>query len=175
MTFSDQVLVFIQPGFKVLDLGAGKGWFSRKCLEKQAIVTAVDRSAPENLSPGIDWHTMDVKEFVERLPEKEVFDIIYSRNLIQFLDSDWVEKKLIPTLIEHLRPAGIIAIQTFYQDPEPPFESKVPSIYTVDDLRTMLAPLQILQAKGFSDNAPDMAGIPRTFFLTNIIAKKVQA
>lgn len=172
MTFSDTVLEYIHPGYKILDLGAGNGWFARKCLEHQAVVTAVDRQDAKEQHPDIDWRQMDVKEFLERLPEKEKYQVIFSRNLIQFLDSDWVREKLLPTLAEHLQPGGVIAIQTFYRDPEPAFESPLSSLYTANELRSLLQPMQILHEREHSEASPDMKGIPRKFFLTNIIAKK---
>lgn len=172
MTFSKKVLEYAFPGAKILDLGAGDGWFSRKCLEKQAMVTAVDRKLSPDQHPEIDWHQMDVQAYVERLQEKDMFDIVYSRNLIQFLEGDWVENKLIPILVNHLRPGGIIAIQTFYRDPEPPFERAVSSLWAVKDLQRLLPKLQVLQKGEISDMSPDMRGIPRRFFLTNLIAKK---
>lgn len=174
MTFSEKVLEYIQPGSHVLDLGAGNGWFSRQAADRQAKVTAVDLVAPNKESQEIDWQAMSVQEFVERWPKDQEYDLIFSRNLIQFLDATWTEHMFIPALIQHLRSGGIIAIQTFFRDPEPSFERSLSSLYTVTDLRKLLDPLTIVDNAEFSDQSKDMKGIPRTFFITNIIAKKIE-
>lgn len=172
MTFSQKVLQYIHPGHKVLDLGAGDGWFARECLMQQAVVTAVDLKPPPVLDRDIDWHTMNVKDFLDRLPTRELFQVIYSRNLIQFLDNAWVRDSLLPQLIQHLQPGGILAIQTFYRDPEPAFKSTAPSLFTVDDLTALLRQLHMVYAREFSETSPDMIGVSRKFFITNMITQK---
>ncbi len=172
MTFSQKTLHYIHPGSKVLDLGAGDGRFSRECAGLQASVTAIDVKPATTPDPNIDWQTMKVEDFVERLPKTEMFDVIFSRNLIQFLDSTWIQETFFPTLLEHLQPHGVLAIQTFYRDPEPPFESKVSSLFTPDLLRGMLLPLKVVHERQFSETSPDMKGIQRMFYVTNLIAQK---
>ncbi len=172
MTFSATALKYIQPGFKVLDLGAGDGWFSRECIARQALVTAVDVQPPAEQHPDIDWQTMKVEDYVDRLPSTEMFDVIFSRNLIQFLDSVWVEEIFFPTLIQHLKTHGVLAIETFYCDPEPPFEARVSSLFTLDDLKSMMPLLPIVHERQYSETSPDMRGVIRKFFVSEIIVQK---
>ncbi len=172
MTFSQKTLQYIQPGSKVLDLGAGDGWFSQQALEQDALVTAVDAKAPKEQLQGIDWHVVKVQDFINKLQSQDQFNIIFSRNLIQFLDSNYVLEKLLPALTEHLQSEGILAIQTFYQDPEPPFENKVSSLFTPLDIKGALSSFHVLSEKQFEDDSVDMKGIPRKFFITNIILQK---
>lgn len=172
MTFSQKTLEYVYPGSKVLDLGAGDGWFSRECVARLALVTAVDTQPAVTPHPQIDWDVTNVKDYLERLPAIEMFDVIFSRNLVQFLDTDWVKETMFPMLLKHLSPNGVIAIQTFYQDPEPPFESKVTSLFTLSGLKDVLLPTKILNERQFSETSPDMNGVTRTFFVTNIIAQK---
>lgn len=172
MTFAEKTLHFVQPESKVLDLGSGNGWFAREVIDLGGIVTAVDKNRPPEIPRGVTWFHQDVHEYLTQLQSSETFNLIFSRNLIQFLDREWVQKTFFPKLISHLAPSGIIAIQTFYQNPEPPFERPLKSTYTEADLQAMLGPLNILHHRQFSNDAPDMKGVPRTFFITNCIAQK---
>lgn len=172
MNFSEKALEFVQPDSKVLDLGAGNGWFSKECLQRGAIVTAVDQKRLVENLPEIDWQTVSIQDFIDQLPTSNTYNLIYSRNLIQFLDADWVETTLWPILLERLESGGIIAVQTFYQDPEPPFETRLSSVYTTNDLKKILPGLEVILEEQFSKQSPDMMGIPRMFFITNLIVKK---
>ncbi len=172
MTFAETTLHYVQPGSRVLDLGAGNGWFARQAVERGAVVTAVDlKDAPQELS-GLRWIKQDVVSFVANWPTQESYDIIFSRNLIQFLSGEWVKKSFFPTALQHLDPHGIFALQTFFQDPEPSFERPLISRYTAEALQENLSSLKITHLRQFNENAPDMKGIPRTFFITNCIAQK---
>ena len=172
MTFSDRVIEYFKPGHKVLDLGAGNGWFARKAVERGAIVTAVDlKDAPQELS-GIRWIKQDVVSFVANWPTQESYDIIFSRNLIQFLSGEWVKKSFFPNVLEHLSKNGMLALQTFFQDPEPSFERPLISRYAAEVLQENLSSLKIIHIRQFKENALDMKGTPRTFYITNCIAQK---
>lgn len=171
MTFAQKVLHSIQPGNTVLDLGAGNGWFAQECLMRQAVVTAVDMKVPQKRQKDIDWHIMKVEDFVMRLPASRKFDIIFCRNLLQFLDRQWVQEQFFPFLVKHLQFKGIIAVQTFYRNPDPPFVNALPSLFTIGDLKNVLADLQIVHERELVETMKDMQGTSRTFFVTNIIAQ----
>ncbi len=172
MNFTDTALSLLKPGDAVLDLGAGAGSFAAECVDRQANVTAVDRRQPVEQHPDIDWRIMDVRGFIEGLKDTDMYRLIHSRNLIQFLDMDWSKRVLFPTLQKHLLPGGMIGIQTFYQDPEPTFERPISSRYTAADLEVLLQPMEVIDAKMFRHAGPDMRGVPRIFFITTIIARK---
>ena len=131
--FTSIFLNHIKPGHKVLDLGAGSGDFSQMFADKGAIVTAVDSKIPVDLGESIIPKKMKIEEFIAH-ENDERYDLIFLRNILQFLDKQWVFDVLLPWFQGHLNTGGIIGIETFYQEPEPAFDHPMRSLYSAPEL-----------------------------------------
>ena len=67
---------------------------------------------------------------------------------------------------------GIVAIRTFWQQPEPPFFKPVPSLYTLAELKFCFPTWKILHKAQFQKTGPDLKGRERKFYLTDLVVIK---
>lgn len=169
-SFTTVVMRYLESGMRVLDLGAGDGRWSEKFAGVGANVIAVDRQPSEKLFPEIDWIVSDAQDYVDRLQPQDTFDLIFLRNIIQFLNSTKVLESLLPKLAGQLSSHGMIAIQTFYHDPIPPFPRPLASLYHVGNIQGAVKSLQTVWSQEEKTSGLDLAGQPRTFFMTEYIA-----
>jgi 2-polyprenyl-3-methyl-5-hydroxy-6-metoxy-1,4-benzoquinol methylase len=136
-------------------------------------VVAVDRTPPpEGLDPAIEWREADIKSL--DLASLGEFDGILCRNVIQFLPDDFALQTLLPALVARLRPGGFIAIETFFEAPDPDMPL-LRSLFTADEVARALAPLEIVSADQYRATAPDMKGLVRKFAIADVLARKPAA
>jgi 2-polyprenyl-3-methyl-5-hydroxy-6-metoxy-1,4-benzoquinol methylase len=171
-TLFERATSYMRNGDTVLDLGAGNGKFTHLFLEAGAKVIAVDKRAPLQPHPDVDWKVVAAEEYIMQLPEDVRFHLVFARNVIQFFDSTWAIKKGLPTLQQHVLPGGLIVIQTFYKQPEPGFTAPAPSLYMLADLQNVFVDWKILYQWQYEHSGTDMHGQTRTFYLTDMIAQK---
>lgn len=158
----------------VLDLGAGKeGKFARNFVNRGAMVIAVDRDPLEEKG-RMDYIFIRsrAEDYVQSLENEERYDLIHIRNLVQFLNKDFVLDLMLPKLASCLKPRGILAIQTFKQSPVPPFEHNNHSYFDAADLKKSLSGTEILLEVEHQHHGPDMKKVRRDFYLTTVIAQK---
>jgi 2-polyprenyl-3-methyl-5-hydroxy-6-metoxy-1,4-benzoquinol methylase len=175
--FTNTFLDCIKPGNKVLDIGAGDGKFAQMFLDRGAIVTAADTKPPTFQDPALIVKKMKIEDFCAN-EDGEQYDLVFARNVIQFLDKSWVCETLFPWLDKHLAKDGIVAIETFYQDPEPAFTRRMPSLWTLAELTSFLMTetglyAKEIYAKQFDHIGFDMNGLMRKFFVTSLITQKM--
>ncbi len=169
--FTKRFLDYIKPGQHVLDLGAGEWKFAQMFVERGARVTAVDTRPSLLRNAMITRVTMNIEDFCSAThPDK--YDLVFARNVLQFLDKYWVFETLLPWIEEHLAGQGIIGIETFYQDPEPPFDHSMRSLYALKELTTHFLLWAELYAKEYDHRGFDMSGQTRKFFVSDLIVKK---
>ncbi len=170
--FLEQAYTGLKPGMKVLDLGAGDLAHAASMRERGAAeVIAVDKKKPKQVPDGIIFQEQSVEDYMAKLPDTDTFDFVLARNIFQFMDKNLVLNTLLKKLVEHIRPSGIIAIETFNKPPEPNFEKPNKSFYSLSELIEAL-PFEPLLAEEVAEKAKDKAGISRTFYLTRYIVKK---
>ncbi len=171
MNLHQTALKHVKSGMKVLDLGCGAGKFAVDAANLGAVVTAIDKTANDSWKDDrVMWTANDAKDFIEHMGQKSrvtmTFDLIYCRNVIQFMPKAWVLDTLLPALQAMLNPGGIILIETFFDQPKPPFNRPVPSLYALHEVMTALPGSD--GEKGWLD-AADMAGNPREFALVQVV------
>jgi len=170
-SFTNAFLDRITPGHRVLDLGAGDGKFAHMFSECGAIVTVVDTQAPKFQDAKITVKKMKIEDFCA-INGTGHYDLIFARNVIQFLDKNWVFETLFPWMDRHSTQQGIIAIETFYQDPKPPFKHFMRSLYTLQELTEYFIMWKELYTKEYSHNGLDISGQTRKFFVSSLIVQK---
>lgn len=171
-TFSD----CINPGHKVLDFGAGEGEFYQMFLDRGAFVTAVDMRPPAFQEANLVVKKMKIEDFCAS-EEGGQYDLVFMRNVIQFLDKSWVYETFFPWIDKHLVKGGIVAIETFYQDSEPAFARLALSLWTLTELASFFMTetkiyTKELYAKQYDYLGFDMNGQTRKFFVTSLIIQK---
>jgi trans-aconitate 2-methyltransferase len=95
----------------VADLGCGPGYSTRLLADRwpQARIVGVD-SSPEMLAearrrgPIAQWVRVDVSDWRPR----RRFDLIFANAVLHWLDD---HEALVPRLMSHLRPGGVLAVQ----------------------------------------------------------------
>ncbi len=91
-----------QPGERILDLGCGDGALTKKLVDLECDVVAVDSSAPQVEAArklGLDAHVMNA----EALPFREEFDAVFSNAVLH-----WIKRadEMIVAVYRSLRPGG---------------------------------------------------------------------
>lgn len=168
--FTDHVLDVINPGDSVLDIGGGDGKFAKMFIDRGARVTIVDPKAIASTAEQSIVETKTIEAYCREI-HSEKYDAMFLRNVIQFLDRTWVFESLIPWMKEHLTERGIIAIKTFYQNPEPPFARPVTSTYSLIELQRQFLAWTELLGEQYVHQGSDMLGQLRKFFSVDIIAR----
>jgi SAM-dependent methyltransferase len=103
---------YVQPGFRVLDIGAGDGTIAHALAERGARVTGLDVSeravalAREvNAHPAIDYHCASGEDF----SSTEKFDLIVA---FEVLEHVYDAQLLFDRAASLLKPGGLFAIST---------------------------------------------------------------
>ena len=170
--FFNKFSELLKPGLTVLDLGAGSGRHAKYMAKNGLNVVAVDRAANDPHVPNITWHTMEIQNWLSSIPSDEKYDAILMRNIIQFFSSEYIKDTLLPTLLSHLKPDGIVAIETFFRDPEPAFPKRFNSYWTVEDLKDLFPQWKVIFATESAEDRSDLHGTGRKFYLTDIIVTR---
>lgn len=169
MKFIDLVLKYAKPKGKVLDLGAGQGKQAEQFLLAGFNVTAVDKDLPENINSKIDWHKAKIEEFLKDSNQK--YDVIFARNIFQFLDKEYITNDVPKILKNILKPGGVIAVRTFYKDSEPSLDKYFASYYSLDELKDIFYDFEILYEYVWDEDRPDLRGQVRRFHVSEIIVR----
>lgn len=169
--FLSEVGRFVQPGSRLLDLGAGQGAQAHLFATLGARVTAIDPLA--RAADRVEWVAMSVEQWCSTEPRRS-YDIIFTRNLLQALERKWVLDLLLPTVAARVNERGIVAIETFFAPPEPPWEGAPPSTFTVKELATRFA-WPVVHSLESVEQGHDMSGVARRFHVARVILEKPKA
>ncbi len=132
--FSPLTFRCVRKDSSVLDLGAGDGTFAQYLAElrKTNMYTGVDiLPRPNDLPANAVWHTESIEQWCEW--SCEVYDLVYVRNVLQFLDRAYTLEHLLPDLLRRVEPGGHIALSTFTAPPVPSVDLGWKSLYSLRD------------------------------------------
>ena len=166
-----------RKGIQVLDLGSGYNRWAISMAELGYHVTAIDQSPQTVFHANLDFHQGDVVEWLQGLADDVQFDGIFMRYILHLFPHDVVVNELMPLLRKHLVPGGVMAIETFYLPPAPPFseDHRHPSYWTTDQLWELMPDMKVCHEDEAPDLRLDMSGNERTFFSSQIVVKNVAA
>lgn len=165
-----KMMSYLRPNDSVLDLGAGMGVQAEKFIHLGMKVEAVDKIKPNDFNSGIIWYQEKIEDFLIKLDNK--FNLIFCRNLIQFLDSNWVFNELIPRIKSAVEDNGLIYLRTFYKNPMPNFKDGVLSLYKLSELTKQFENFDVIFSKEYKKYGKDLKGSFRKFFLVDLLVKK---
>ncbi|MBT4649095.1 hypothetical protein HOC14_02080 [bacterium] len=170
--FNNTFLKYVKPDNKILDIGSGEGNFTQMFLERGAIVTTVDtKSSSLQDNTRLTIKEMKIEDFCATEVNTQ-YNLIFIRNIIQFLDKNWVLEIFFPWISEHITNNGIVAIETFYKDPEPLFINLMQSLYSLKELNSYFMTWKEIYSKEYSHVSLDMDGKTRKFFTSSLIVQK---
>ena len=155
---------------RILDLGAGDGTQAKAMADLGHRVIAVDRRAAPFAHPDVEWIVADIPAWLAF--EGGSFDGVLIRHVIQFFDVETVKKAIIPKVQAMLRPGGVLAVEAFTGQPEPPFPSPHPSYWRTADLQALSPGWEVLLARDFEERRPGLDGVERRFRLAQFVARK---
>ena len=158
----------LRPNSTVVDLGSGPGQYSKKLLDHGHQVIAVDKKIVLD-TPGIDFRHQTIQDFITNLPPDFKADGWLLKNVIQFIDKEYILNTLIPTLKAHTNPNGVIAIETFFKDPEPAFDRPFTSYFYLYELTPLFSDWNTLYKQEEMDEHSDMNGTIRNFAVTTLV------
>jgi len=173
-SFLETFYSLVHSGDAALDLGAGKGIHALAMTKKGAFVTALEKKIGEEhiQSSSIQWHSDDIRDWVKKTTDTELYNIILAKNLLQFCAKEWVLSTLLPVLKRILKHGGVIGIETFGAPPEPPFAQSHHSYWSLKELESEFGEWEKIFLYTGAEQRKDMGGISRKFFITDIILRK---
>jgi 2-polyprenyl-3-methyl-5-hydroxy-6-metoxy-1,4-benzoquinol methylase len=158
----------------VLDLGAGAGAHAALFAELGAHVAAVDCNPPCIRAAGVVRINLPIERWLRASPV-DVFDVIFARHVLQQLDRRWVFEALLPTLSERTAPSGIVAIETFFGRPEPPWSAVGCSLFRAKELADAFAGWSVLWASEDRERGDDLSRQRRVFQSVRVIVQQKSA
>ena len=168
-----------RKGAQVLDLGSGHNGWAIGMAELGYRVTAVDTRPQSIFHLNMTYVQADMFEWLRSLDPDVKFDGIFVRYVIHLFPKKVVTEELMPLLRKHLAPGGVIALETFYMPPSPPFDEdhRHPSYWTSNDLWELVSDMKVCDDDEVASPRLDMEGNERLFFSSFIVAKdtKVEA
>lgn len=171
-TFTDETIERLGKDFfdgrTVYDIGCYNVSETKKFLGLGAKIVGMDKSTYADAPEGISFTQEDFLEWSQR----ERLDILYSKNVVLFMDSKKVSDK-----IAELNP-NVFIIQTMYDYPEPnwpPEVLKKLSFTRAEDWTTLFEGkgYETLHAESYESQNKDMKGNVRKFRLTEYIGQKI--
>ncbi|HTM67797.1 MAG TPA: methyltransferase domain-containing protein [Candidatus Binatia bacterium] len=170
--FLPKFFALVRPGMVALDLGAGPGQQTLRMAELGARVYAIDRSFEPVVQPGVLWRKATIEEWLPGEGSRVAFDAVLARNVIPFMEKDYVCTTLVPAIAAKMPSGGVFAVSAFFQDPEPPFPRHLLSLWTLDELLALFPGWETLHAWSGSSEGPDMQGAVRRYHISEVIMKK---
>lgn len=159
----------VTRGAKVLDLACGTGRHSLAAAMLGGEVTAVDddpgvlgvgREAAKSLGLSVSWVEWDLSK---GLPPVGTFDVLLMFN--------YLDRARIPELIEHLRPGGLLIMETFLED-QRAFDwgpTSPDHLLKRGELPSLIAPLEVI----FAREVLEPVGGVQWSALASVVARKV--
>lgn len=172
VAFQDLFLESIPEGGLAVDLGSGIGKYATQMAEQGHHVIAVDQKPYPVEYPNVEFVTSTVQDWLHSLPENFQASAYLVRNLIQFMDKDYVLHTLFPQIAKYLVSGGIIGIVTFTKQPEPAFDPPHKDDYNAAEILAVFDGWDVVLAEEVEEDKPDMGGTQRHFYITRLIIRK---
>lgn len=172
VTFQDLFLESLPANGLVVDLGSGIGKYATQMAEHGHQVIAVDQKPYPVEYPGVKFVTSSIQDWLNNLSADFKASAYLLRNVIQFMDKDYVTQTLFQQVASHLQTGGVIGIVTFTKQPEPAFDPPHKHHYNASEILDAFNGWDVVLAEEVEEDKPDMGGTQRHFYLTRLILRK---
>ncbi|MBB1543242.1 class I SAM-dependent methyltransferase [Candidatus Gracilibacteria bacterium] len=156
----------------ILDLGAGKGYFSILAASYGAQVDAVEDTSIRNhypdylkAHPSINFHESPLADF--KITKK--YDLIIAKHIVMYMNKEYVLGEFISSIYEHLNRGGFIFLTYHHSDSHLMKENEDAVRYTLDDFKYLRHNFSI---KDFGDYTNPAPGINKEYKIGYIILQK---
>ena len=141
----------------ILDLGAGKGYFSILAASYWAQVDAVEDTSIRNLYPDYLKVHPSVSFYESKLDEFEItknYDLVIAKHVVMYMDKKYVLERVIPSVYEHLNKGGLFFLTYHHSDSELLKEEEGIVHYTLDDFKSFKGSFSVKDFGDYSNPAP---------------------
>lgn len=156
----------------ILDLWAGKGYFSMLAASYGAQVDAVEDTSIRDLypdylkaHPSVTFHESKLSEF--KITKK--YDLIIAKHIVMYMDKEYVLGEFISSIYEHLNRGGLIFLTYHHNDSQLMKEQDGIEKYSLDDFKYLRHNFSIKDFWDYSNPAP---GINKEYKIGYIILQK---
>lgn len=156
----------------ILDLWAGKWYFSMLAASYGAQVDAVEDTSIRNhypdylkTHPSVRFHECKLSEF--KITKK--YDLIIAKHIVMYMDKEYVLGEFISTIYEQLNRGGLVFLTYHHSDSQLMKENTAAIKYTLDDFKYLRHNFSIKDFGDYNNPAP---GINKEYKIGYIILQK---
>jgi hypothetical protein len=120
----DIFIAAVPPASRVVDIGAGDGAYALEMATRGFVVRPVDVLEAPIRHPNITWEQRDIVEWLCSLHPADQFEGFFLRHVVQYYDSRWL-RGILERLFDHASSNAVVAIETFADEPTPPFRDAI--------------------------------------------------
>lgn len=140
----------------ILDLGAGKGYFSILAASYGAQVDAVEDTTVRNLYPDYLKQHPSVRYFESKLSEFKItknYDLIIAKHIVMYMDKGYVLGEFINAIYEHLNRGGLVFLTYHHRDSHLNKETKIEH-YSLEDFKQLKQNFSVKDFGTYTNPAP---------------------
>lgn len=141
----------------ILDLGAGKGYFSILAASYGAQVDAVEDTSVRNLYPDYLKAHPSVSFYESKLDEFQItknYDLVIAKHIVMYMDKDYVLKEFIPTIYQHLNKSGLFFLTYHHHNSELLKQEDSAVDYELNDFKTCKGNFTVKDFGDYTNPAP---------------------
>lgn len=156
----------------ILDLWAGKGYFSILAASYGAQVDAVEDTSVRNLYPDYLKAHPSVSFYESKLDEFKItknYDFVIAKHIVMYMDKDYVLGEFMSSVYQHLNRGGLFFLTYHHRDSELLKEKEGIVKYDLDDFKSFKGNFSVKDFGDYSNPAP---GINKEYKIWFIILQR---
>lgn len=156
----------------ILDLWAGKGYFSILAASYGAQVDAVEDTSVRNLYPDYLKAHPSVSFYESKLDEFKItknYDFVIAKHIVMYMDKSYVLEEFLPSIYQHLNRGGLLFLTYHHRDSELLKEKEGIVKYELNDFKSFKWNFSVKDFGDYSNPAP---GINKEYKIGYIILQK---
>lgn len=141
----------------ILDLWAGKWYFSILAASYGAQVDAVEDTSVRNLYPDYLKAHPSVSFHESKLDEFQItknYDFVIAKHIVMYMDKDYVLWEFLPSIYQHLNRGGLLFLTYHHRDSELLKEKEGIVKYELNDFKLLKGNFSVKDFGDYSNPAP---------------------